>query len=173
MTYSRETRIAMFIAAFASYRNWAVEQPAGSNKGQVVEAALKLCGLGPGYPWCAAMVALAGTGSQYDPVAKKSLWPLPKTAGCYALGEFGKKHKVLYDTPQVGDVFLIWFDSLKRFGHTGVVTHVFGDGTYLTLEGNAAASGTREGVGVYDLKRTVRPKDRFLRWVELYTEQPD
>lgn len=167
---TRETRIAMLIATAASYLKWANEQPEGSNKGQVVEAMLKACGLGGGYPWCAAAVYHWGKGSQYDVLTEKSLWPLPATAGCLQLGEFAKEKKVRYLTPKVGDVFLIYHKSVGRFGHTGIVTHVNPDGTYLTIEGNTARSGTREGVGVFNLKRTVRPEDRFIRWVELLPE---
>jgi hypothetical protein len=155
------------VSTAASYLDWALEQPAGSNRGQVVEAALKKVGLGPGYPWCAAFVHLCGWGACWNPATGTSLWPLPATGGCAELGAFAAKHGVLYETPRVGDVFLIWHAELGRFGHTGIVVAVHADGPYDTIEGNAARSGTREGVGVFHLPRTVRPKDRFIRWTEL------
>lgn len=160
----------MLIAVAAAFRDWAIEQ--GENKGQVVEAMLKRVGLGGGYPWCAAAVHLWGEAACWNPVTSKSSWPLPATAGCAVLGEFAEKKKILKTTPQVGDVFLIWHESLKRFGHTGVVTHVNADGTYLTLEGNTNNTHSREGYGVFALKRTVRPKDRFIRWTELLPPTP-
>lgn len=129
------------------------------NAGPGVTDMLKLTGLGPGHPWCAAGVAWCGVAALGD------RWPVPRTASCYQLGEWGRKKKVLRDAPAPGAIFLIYFDGLRRFGHTGIVESVEDDG-YIAWEGNTNPGGGREGYGVFRRKRKVGPKDRFLYWWE-------
>src|SRR6187551_1485047 len=83
------------------------EEPRNSNKGQGVEAMLKATGLGPGYPWCAAMVAFVGL------AALGKDWPLPHTASCAQLGQAAEVRHLLHETPAVGDVFLLWYPKLN------------------------------------------------------------
>lgn len=138
------------------------EEPKNSNGGQAVEAMLKLCGLGKGHPWCAAFVSWVGR------AAFGSQWPLPLTAGCAALGEAAKAKGILVNTPLPGDVFLVWFPKLGRFGHTGFVTGVLepvSNGYKLRcIEGNTNDGGSRDGWGVFERDRTFGPNDRFIRW---------
>ncbi len=145
-------RMALIAAARAT--RFVREEPKGSNGGQGVEAMLAGVGLPKGQPWCAAAVAWWGV------AALGARWPLPKTGGCAVLGDAAAAKGWLVAQPEVGDVFLIWFDSLKRFGHTGLVTDAG------TIEGNAAGGGdaTREGWGVFEKVRHWRPEDRFIRW---------
>jgi hypothetical protein len=134
------------------------EVPKQSNAGQGVEAMLKVCGLGPGHPWCAAFTSYVGRS------ALGSLWPLPLTAGCAALGEAAKAKGILVNKPLPGDVFLVWFPKLGRYGHTGFIVSV-GDGvTHQCIEGNTNDGGSRDGWGVFERPRTFGPKDRFIRW---------
>ncbi len=134
------------------------EEPKNSNKGQGVEAMLKATGLGPGYPWCAAMVAFVGL------AALGKDWPLPHTASCAKLGEAAAKLGILSDTPRVGDVFLLWYPSLNRFAHTGFIVGVHTDGRCDTIEGNTNQGNSREGWGVFERTRTFGPQDRFIHW---------
>ena len=138
------------------------EEPRNSNAGQAVEAMLRLCGLDKGYPWCAAMVAWVGR------AAYGKAWPLPLTAGCAALGEAAKAKGILVKTPLPGDVFLVWFPKLGRFGHTGFVTEVIelanGICKLRCIEGNTNDGGSRDGWGVFERDRTFGPDDRFIRW---------
>lgn len=134
------------------------EEPRNSNAGQAVEAMLKLCGLGKGHPWCAAFVAHAG-----HAVYGKD-WPLPLTAGCAALGEAAKAKGILVNTPLPGDVFLVWFPKLGRFGHTGFVTALGEGGSHRCIEGNTNDGGSRDGWGVFERDRAFGPNDRFIRW---------
>lgn len=134
------------------------EEPRNSNAGQAVEAMLKLCGLGKGHPWCAAFVAHVG-----HAVYGKA-WPLPLTAGCAALGEAAKAKGILVNTPLPGDVFLVWFPKLGRFGHTGFVTALGEGGSHRCIEGNTNDGGSRDGWGVFERDRAFGPNDRFIRW---------
>lgn len=159
-----------------------VVEQGGENCGQMVELFLKGCSLGKGYPWCAAVVRRIGHFALYDPKTKTSAWPLPATAGCAVLGEFAAKHQVLLDPavhpPEPGDVFLLWhtFKDKQgkvvdaRFGHTGVVLARNADGSVDTAEGNTNDDGGREGYGFFFKTRSLKPKDRLVRWATLLPE---
>lgn len=134
------------------------EEPRNSNAGQAVEAMLKLCGLGKGHPWCAAYVSWVGR------AAFGAQWPLPLTAGCAALGEAAKAKGILVNTPLPGDVFLVWFPKLNRFGHTGFITALGENGRHRCIEGNTNDGGSRDGWGVFERDRQFGPNDRFIRW---------
>lgn len=145
----------------------ASEIPADTNSGPYVERVLRRVGLKKGKPWCAAEVADTGA------LALGSVWPLPLTGGCQVLYEFARKRAVVYDTPERGDVFLIWHPELERFAHTGFVTSVNPDGTCNTREGNTSGGGSREGWIVSargtdgSKPRRFAREDRFIRWREL------
>lgn len=126
----------------------------GPNAGPYVERVLELTGLGKGSPWCAAHVAAVGV------AALGKDWPVPRTASCYQLGEWGKQKKVLREKPAPGAIFLMHFPTLKRFGHTGFCTEAG------TNEGNTNAGGSREGWLVAERTRTWGPRDRFIYWWE-------
>ena len=137
------------------------EEPRNSNRGQAVEAFLKATGTAPGAPWCAAFVAWVGK------TVLGTLWPLPLTAGCAALGVAGADQDIVRTTPQRGDVFLIWFPKLNRYAHTGFVVEVLADGRCRTVEGNTNDGGSRDGWGVFERTRAFGPHDRFLRWADV------
>lgn len=140
----------------------ASEVPANSNAGPYVERVLKRVGLPKGNPWCAALVSDIGA------IALGNVWPLPLTGGCAVLGDFATKHTILFEKPEVGDVFLVFHASLGRFGHTGFVIQVNADGSCRTREGNTTmVTGSREGWLYAERTRTFAPKDRFIRWANL------
>jgi hypothetical protein len=134
------------------------EEPKDSNSGQAVEAMLKLTGLGKGYPWCAAFVSWVGR------AAYGKDWPLPLTAGCKALGDAAEAKGLLVNRPLPGDVFLVWFPKLNRFGHTGFVVSVGEGGVCRCIEGNTNDGGSRDGWGVFERDRRFGAQDRFIRW---------
>lgn len=133
------------------------ECPPNTNSGLKVEEYLETVGLLKGQPWCAAFVAWCGR------VALKKAWPLPLTGGCQALHVWAKGKGWIVEQPAVGDVFLIWFPKLNRFGHTGFIEAIAG-GTITTVEGNTSGAGSREGWGVFRRTRRFGTDDRFIRW---------
>ncbi|MBX3173265.1 MAG: CHAP domain-containing protein [Gemmatimonadaceae bacterium] len=147
---------ALVTVALAS--EGATEHPPNSNAGPYVERVLKRTGLGKGYPWCAAWIADLGA------IAFGADWPLPLTASCAELGRAAEQAEVLNEKPARGDVFLIWFEKLGRYAHTGLVLEVHADGRCTTLEGNTNDGGSREGWGVFRRTRQFAAKDRFIRW---------
>ena len=141
-----------------------LKEEGGDNRGQVIERMTRFCGLNPPQPWCAAAVAWWGWHAlRVD--SKTSRWPLPKTASCWQLGESARKAGLLREAGKAGDVFLIYYPSLNRFAHTGVLVRQEGD-RWVTIEGNTNNDGSRNGWGVCERRRTFGPKDRFVRWTE-------
>lgn len=139
-----------------SYR-W-VRETQGSNRGEVVNRFLSRVGLEPGNPWCAAFVSVVGQ----DMLLKE--WPLPMVGGCATLGEAAAAKKMLFDQPAPGAIFLIYCPSKKRFAHTGFVVGPDTDGHWITIEGNTAEDGGRDGTGVFKRRRKFGPEDRFVYW---------
>jgi hypothetical protein len=135
-----------------------VREQGGENRGQVVEEYLRTTGLDEGYPWCAAFIAWCGK------QAHGAAWPLPLTAGCKELGAAAEAKGLLVEKPQAGDVFLLLYEKLGRFAHTGFVTDVLPDGRIRTIEGNTNDGGSRDGYGVFARIRAIEPGDRFIRW---------
>lgn len=138
------------------------EEPPGSNRGRAVEAMLALTGAAPGSPWCAAFVAWCGV------AACGAAWPLPRTASVAQLAaEADRKGWLLAPdaVAQAGDLVVVWFASLDRFAHVGIVTGPAGsNGLAPTVEGNTAPTGGREGWGVFPRTRALGPRDRLIRW---------
>jgi CHAP domain len=162
-TLRRERLIA---AAFALNN---ITEQGGENRGQMVELMLHEVGLPAGEPWCAAYVYHVGYWSQYDSTTQHSAWPLPKTGACATLGAFATVHDMLEPAPQRGDVFLMYFSTLHRFAHTGIVLSVTETGTsYLctTIEGNTNDDGSRDGWKTCVKSRVFKKGDghRFIRW---------
>jgi hypothetical protein len=167
---------AFLIAAAGGYIG--VREEGGNNRGQLVELFLRASDAKPGQPWCAAFVHYVGFWSHYDHVLHRSFWPLPRTASCWVLGEFARRHGILAREPQPGDVFLVFDPGRQRFAHTGIVVSVLaseqrpsGQLWYecRTIEGNTNEEGSREGNAVAQKHRRFYPDagDRFVRWVEL------
>ena len=141
-------------------------QEVGANRGQVVEEFLKHVWLKPGQPWCAAYVSWVGHRALVDWKTGKSRWPVLRAGGCASIGDHARKQKMLVSTPQRGDVFLLYYPSLRRFAHTGFILGEDPEtpGQWLTVEGNTNSSGGREGFEVARRSRRFGQHDRFVRW---------
>lgn len=129
----------------------------GPNRGQVVEEYQHTTGNSKGDPWCASFVSWCGKS------ALEADWPLVLSASCQALYEDAKKKGLVADHPRKGDVFVLWFPSLGRYAHTGLVEAAVGK-SIVTIEGNSNPSGGREGYGCFRRKRAVDDGLRFIRW---------
>lgn len=134
------------------------EQPPGSNAGPKVEEYLNAVNLPKGQPWCAAFVAWVGVH------ALGKDWPVPHFGGCASLGAWAKHEGVLHQTPQVGDLFLLYFPKLGRFAHVGFITdEPDASGKWGTVEGNTSGGGSREGWGVFRQRRMFNVTDRIIQ----------
>jgi len=63
-----------------------------------------------------------------------------------------------------GDVFTIYYASLRRIGHTGFVNRKINNSIVETVEGNSNADGSREGYMVCKRKRSVHSLYSITRW---------
>lgn len=135
-----------------------VRELTGKNDGVRVEEYLASVNLGKGYAWCAAFVkwclmrcGISSPVTAWSPSAHNSKNVV------YAKGQ-------LLQEPEKGDVFTVWYPSLKRIGHTGFYDGVAGDGLVYTVEGNTNDGGSRNGDGVYRRKRRLKALHTISRW---------
>jgi hypothetical protein len=135
-----------------------VREIGGNNRGAAIEHFLKMVGLAPGQPWCAAFVAKVGH------TAFGADWPLPLVGGCATLGEAAAKKEILYKFPAPGSVFLLWSKAKNRFAHTGFVDLRPTRHGWPTVEGNTDDQDDTDGQGVYQKERYFGPNDRFVYW---------
>jgi CHAP domain-containing protein len=105
-----------------------------------------------GQVWCADFVSYVfwHSGNKLPPIqGPKGFAYVP-----YAIN-YARAHHQLHTTPQPGDIFL-----LKDGSHTGIVTKVFPNGTFDTVEGNhsnmVAHVHRNAHDGSYDFWRTIR-----------------
>ena len=121
------------------------------NDGVVVEKILRNVGLGKGYAWCAATMAIA-----HDDAGIKN----PRSAYCpdwFKTHVVYQKNKVTIDrfNAKRGQVFGLYIESKKRVGHEGMII----DQTrfsYVTIEGNTGNDSVDEGDGCYKKIRNKR-----------------
>lgn len=163
--------VARYLAACNAFVG--VTEQGGPNAGQMVELFQKAVSLKRGQPWCVAFVNYVGKHA-FSVLSEKTSWPIPMYGGCAILGEWAAKNKVLMKSGEPGDLFLLYYPSMKRFAHVGVlVAPVPGKpNTWLTIEGNTSGGGSREGWMVAKRVRVIEPasQHRFVRWVKLWKE---
>ncbi len=121
------------------------------NWGKWVSVYLKFVGFLKPAPWCAAFVSykVYQAAKQLGVKAK-----MPKSASCQALFKWAEKRGLIHQTPEAGDVFLVWNDKLNRYAHTGFVKSVH-VGEFVTIEGNSNDEGSREGKEVCSNRRKI------------------
>ena len=133
----------------------------GFNKGQRVEEYLKAANLAPGNAWCAAFLTWT-----FKQVGIKAV------VSGYSPNWF--QSNIVYKrddninrnyTPQVGDVFGLYFESKKRIAHVGFIDKQEGN-YYITVEGNTNEAGSREGDGVYRKRRHIKTIYAISRWIK-------
>lgn len=131
----------------------------GKNDGAAVEAYLNYTGNKKGTPWCASFISWV-----YDQAGLAQ----PRTAWSPAL--FPLARQTLRPLP--ADVFGIYFPSLKRIAHCGIVEVTRGNWVQ-TIQGNTNSTGAREGDGVYRKLRHKRTIALYANWInELKKGEP-
>jgi len=144
---TRGERVLRLIEVARETIGWR-EEP--GNSGPVVDKILASVGLeGTGAPWCAAWVVYVG-----DEAFGKKNNPFPRSAWSPDFVKDPKWDRGRGQTPDRADAFGIYFQSLKRVAHTGIIEKV--DGKWaVTIEGNTNDNGSREGDGVYRKRRPL------------------
>ena len=122
----------------------------GRNSGPLVDKILASVGLeGSRAPWCAAWVVYIG-----DEAFGKKDNPYPRSAWSPDFVKSPQWDRGRGKKPDRADAFGIYFQSLKRVAHTGIVEKVEGKWA-VTIEGNTNDDGSRDGDGVYRKRRPL------------------
>jgi hypothetical protein len=129
-----------------------VREASGRNDGKEVEAYLAYVGLKKGEPYCAAWVSW---------VFGQAGYARPRTGWSPALFPASKVTKEVLP----GNIMGIWFPSLNRIGHVGIVERKRKDWCQ-TLEANTNLEGGREGQGVYRRLRHQRTIHSYSNWLD-------
>jgi hypothetical protein len=152
--------VPALLKTFASYVG-IKESPVGSNNGVMVNKFNASCGLAPGdhAPWCASV-------AHYGYMVNGA----PDRPGAYSPSWYRRTRVIPAAMVQPGDVGLIYFPSKGRYAHViSAIEKVNRSGriviSYVTLEGNTNAMGSREGDS---FARRVRPSDtvKTVRWTK-------
>lgn len=127
-----------------------IREKTGKNDGEEVDQILKSVGLeGSKAPWCAAFVVWVG-----DSALGRDSNPYPRSAWSPDFVRNPQWNRGDGRVPLPASTFGIYFSSLKRVGHTGLIEKVSGDFA-ITIEGNTNDGGSRDGDGVYRRRRVL------------------
>lgn len=128
-----------------------VMEATGNNDGAKVEAYLATTGLKKGEPWCAAFISW---------VFKQAGYEQPATAWSPALFPAPRQVK----SPAPGMLFGIYFKSLQRISHCGIIERINGN-FIIGIEGNTNLNGSRDGNGVHRRLRHTKTIYRYADWI--------
>lgn len=126
-----------------------IREATGRNDGSVVDEILSSVDLaGTKAPWCAAFVVWIG-----DKAFTRPFNPYPRTAWSPIMLVRPTWDRQRRGVPlKPADVFGIWFNSMGRVAHVGLVEKNEGE-WLVTIEGNTNGGGLRDGDGVYRRRR--------------------
>lgn len=143
------------------------EHEVGENWGPKVKEYLAAANVRNPAPWCAAFVNWGAEKTAAKLGVKSPLEQVPLQAYVQSYVDHGKTNGWVVKKEQVapGDLFCVWHQSLKRYGHIGMVISVdLKKGTFQAIEGNTNDDGSREGYEVAKRTRTITGNILFLRW---------
>lgn len=134
-----------------------VREATGKNDGPEVEYFLAQTGHPRGTAWCGAFTYTAHIEAGLRPPGDPSAYAWSPTW-------FSTTTRlVAVDRCEPGDVMGIYFPSLGRIAHVGVVERRDGD-VLTTIEGNTNDASSREGDGVYRKRRKAGTVRAAARW---------
>lgn len=144
-----------------------VHEVGGNNRGKDVEAYQKEAGTTPGEPWCAAAVFSWVDRASHLLEVPCPLLPVPNHAYVQSYYDYGRAHGAIVPAAEAvpGDLYLLFFPSLHRYGHIGMLDHLGpGAGTLHGIEGNTNEGGSRDGEGVFPKTRPVTSHVAFFHY---------
>lgn len=134
------------------------EHPKGSNWGSDVQRYLQHVGYKVPAPWCAAFVRFCLDSAGIKSTINAS------SGSAYNKNNIVYKQTKFYKKALPGDVFVIYYASLRRIGHTGFVYRARSSTVCETIEGNSNDDGSREGYAVVKRKRSFHTLWAVSRW---------
>lgn len=155
-----------------------VKEATGNNDGSRIGEYLGYCGLPEGYAWCAAFVSWCHGQAGYG--EPRNAWAAALFPSSRTIWHTGDRWLATdnQQMPRAGDVFGIYYTTLRRIAHAGFVDGW--DGKHcITVEGNTGPDGivdTRSDPGnpiragpidgVYRKRRPIRTIHAVARWTE-------
>lgn len=137
-----------------------VKEATGHNDGPQVEIYLLSVNLAPGAPWCAAFVSWTYTVNKVN--NPRSGWSPAYFPGSKVIYT---RDGIIKALPQKGDVFGIYYPTMKRIAHVGFI-HAWSERISVTVEGNTNDNGSREGVMVAMKRRPTRTIYKVSRFID-------
>lgn len=137
------------------------------NSSPEIDTYLEAADLSPGLPWCAAFVNWCAEQAASDEEVISPLEEVRFEGYVQSYYDFGHANDWIIPASeaQIGDIFLLWFDTKERYAHMGFVERVDMDGgTFTTIEGNTNEGGGREGTKIARRRRHISDDVVFLRW---------
>lgn len=142
-----------------------VHEQGGENRGPEVTEFLRRANVHVPAPWCAAFVNTCAEIGSEDLRVYSPLEEVPLQAYVQSYYNHFKSTLIRPDQVLPGDLFVLWYPSLGRYGHIGFVDSInLGAGRYTTIEGNTNGAGSREGEEVAGKTRVVGSRVKFIRW---------
>ena len=143
------------------YSQIGVREKTNHNDGVQVEKYLSSVGLKKGNAWCSAFVNWCLVTSGY----KTKINGMALTVYRNCKNVVYKDRRFSKD-PRKGDTFCIYYQHLRRIGHTGFYDARLNKKIFQSVEGNTNLGGSREGDGVYKKYRSFRSIYSITRWTE-------
>lgn len=145
-----------------------VTEATGNNDGPEVDAYLASTGLASGYAWCGSFVHYVHKEVGVDLPGKRQRWAwspnwFTDNVVWIQANKSHRSKRTKFPIPSAGDVFGLYYSSLGRIGHVGLIMH-WSSNYVTTIEGNTSGSGSREGHGVYVKKRRSEKIFKVSRW---------
>lgn len=137
------------------------------NWGPRVKEYLAAAGIKVPAPWCGAFVYWTAQKACKVKGVANPLKDIPLKAYVQSYYQYAKAQNKLvpFKEAAIGDIFMIYYPSLKRYGHMGFVYDIdYDKQTIGTLEGNSNSTGSREGNEVVTKTRKWGPNIVFFRY---------
>lgn len=143
-----------------------VREVGGANRGRRVSEYLAEANVREPAPWCAAYVNWCAKNAARIMRCQSPLETVPIQAYVQSHFIWAREHGLFvpYDQVLPGDLFILWYSRLGRWGHVGLVRERLRALRFRTIEGNTNGEGSREGDAVASKVRLSGPQVRFIRW---------
>ena len=140
---------------------------AWTNWGPEVKEFLFAAGITTPAPWCAGFVNWCAEQGAYDKEMTSPLEEVELQAYVQSYAEWAlvERRFVPPEEAGTGDLFILYYDNLGRYGHIGFVVEIdLEEGWFTTIEGNTNDQASREGFKVAERRRSIKPSTKFIRW---------
>lgn len=154
--------IVKAVLACASKEVGVEEVPLGSNRGPRVDFFIRTGGGTPPEYWCCDFVSTMWDLALAECGLEKNL--ILNSPSCDVFLAWGKKHGLMREDPEPGDVFMYVPNAREEWNatHTGLIESVKGSGVLVCIEGNGSRGGSRNGIAVVRRDR-ANSHLRFIR----------